>query len=57
MEISMMLLMCVYAGVACVLLMIYLMFTSLWLIPVLYISWQIYDWQTPERGRPMTTTL
>uniref|UniRef100_A0A672MZR0 Acyltransferase n=1 Tax=Sinocyclocheilus grahami TaxID=75366 RepID=A0A672MZR0_SINGR len=39
-----------FLGVACLLLMIYLMFTSLWLIPTLYFSWQIYDWHTPERG-------
>ncbi|XP_048044092.1 2-acylglycerol O-acyltransferase 3b isoform X1 [Megalobrama amblycephala] len=39
-----------FLGVSCLLLMIYLMFTSLWLIPILYFSWQLYDWQTPERG-------
>uniref|UniRef100_A0A671NVL2 Acyltransferase n=1 Tax=Sinocyclocheilus anshuiensis TaxID=1608454 RepID=A0A671NVL2_9TELE len=39
-----------FLGTACLLLMIYLMFTSLWLIPTLYFSWQIYDWHTPERG-------
>lgn len=47
---------CVYAGTACLLFMIYLMFTSLWLIPTLYFSWQIYDWHTPERGQPITKT-
>ncbi|XP_052413402.1 diacylglycerol O-acyltransferase 2 isoform X2 [Carassius gibelio] len=39
-----------FLGTACLLLMIYLMFTSLWLIPTLYFSWQFYDWHTPERG-------
>ena len=38
------------AGVLCVLLMVYLMFTSLWILPILYLSWQILDWHTPERG-------
>uniref|UniRef100_A0A8C1WIN5 Acyltransferase n=1 Tax=Cyprinus carpio TaxID=7962 RepID=A0A8C1WIN5_CYPCA len=39
-----------FLGTACLLLMIYLMFTSLWLFPTLYFTWQIYDWHTPERG-------
>ncbi|XP_056314286.1 2-acylglycerol O-acyltransferase 3b [Danio aesculapii] len=39
-----------FLGVACLLLMIYLMFTSLWIFPTLYFTWQIYDWYTPERG-------
>ena len=38
------------AGVLCLLLMVYLMFTSLWILPILYLSWQIFDWDTPERG-------
>ncbi|KAK5858334.1 hypothetical protein PBY51_002481 [Eleginops maclovinus] len=37
-------------GVACTLLMVYLMFTSLWPLPTLYFIWQVIDWQTPERG-------
>ncbi|XP_031428363.1 diacylglycerol O-acyltransferase 2-like isoform X1 [Clupea harengus] len=37
-------------GVLCLLLMVYLMFTSLWILPILYLSWQIFDWDTPERG-------
>ncbi|XP_034152627.1 diacylglycerol O-acyltransferase 2-like [Esox lucius] len=37
-------------GPACVLLMVYFMSTSLWLLPVLYFMWQLKDWHTPERG-------
>ncbi|XP_076130626.1 diacylglycerol O-acyltransferase 2-like isoform X1 [Alosa pseudoharengus] len=37
-------------GVTCLLLMTYLMFTSLWIIPALYFSWEVLDWHTPERG-------
>ncbi|XP_034147518.1 diacylglycerol O-acyltransferase 2-like [Esox lucius] len=37
-------------GPVCIGLMGYLMFTSLWLLPVLYLIWQLTDWQTPERG-------
>ena len=43
------------AGVLCVLLMVYLMFTSLWILPTLYLSWQILDWDTPERGTAPST--
>ncbi|XP_072549644.1 2-acylglycerol O-acyltransferase 3b [Salminus brasiliensis] len=39
-----------FMGVFCLLLMPYLMFTSLWPISALYFTWQIYDWRTPERG-------
>lgn len=39
-----------FLGVICVLLMTYLMFTSLWIIPALYFSWQVLDWNTPEQG-------
>ncbi|XP_062844273.1 2-acylglycerol O-acyltransferase 3b [Trichomycterus rosablanca] len=39
-----------FMGLSCLLLMLYLMFTSLWPIPTLYFTWQIYDWQTPHRG-------
>ncbi|KAI4888267.1 hypothetical protein NFI96_029004 [Prochilodus magdalenae] len=38
-------------GVFCLLLMLYLMFTSLWPIPTLYFTWQIYDWHKPERAQ------
>ncbi|XP_051958411.1 2-acylglycerol O-acyltransferase 3b isoform X2 [Xyrauchen texanus] len=41
-------------GVSCLLLMVYLMFTSLWPLPTLYFAWQIYDWYTPERGGRQT---
>ncbi|XP_068572380.1 2-acylglycerol O-acyltransferase 3b [Cebidichthys violaceus] len=37
-------------GVACIILMVCLMFTSLWPLPTLYLIWQVMDWQTPERG-------
>ncbi|KAG7484060.1 hypothetical protein MATL_G00045040 [Megalops atlanticus] len=37
-------------GVSCVLLMVYLMFTSLWLLPTVYMVWMVMDWDTPERG-------
>ncbi|XP_064409146.1 diacylglycerol O-acyltransferase 2-like, partial [Latimeria chalumnae] len=37
-------------GVLCSVLMIYLLFTSLWLLPVLYAAWLIFDWNTPEQG-------
>ncbi|NWR02089.1 DGAT2 acyltransferase, partial [Paradoxornis webbianus] len=37
-------------GTVSLLLLIYLLFTSLWLIPVLYLAWIILDWDTPEKG-------
>ncbi|TSL34516.1 Diacylglycerol O-acyltransferase 2 [Bagarius yarrelli] len=37
-------------AVACLVLMLYLMFTPLWPIPTLYFTWQFFDWDTPERG-------
>ncbi|XP_071023796.1 diacylglycerol O-acyltransferase 2-like isoform X3 [Oncorhynchus clarkii lewisi] len=37
-------------GLACIGLMVYLMFTSLWPLPTLYFIWQLKDWHTPERG-------
>ncbi|KAJ8266209.1 hypothetical protein GJAV_G00127740 [Gymnothorax javanicus] len=37
-------------GVSSLVLMVYLLFTSLWLIPVLYTIWMLTDWDTPERG-------
>ncbi|KAG5844768.1 hypothetical protein ANANG_G00166210 [Anguilla anguilla] len=40
-----------FMGVACTVLMVYLLFTSLWLFPVLYTIWMLIDWNTPERGR------
>uniref|UniRef100_A0AAY4EN75 Acyltransferase n=1 Tax=Denticeps clupeoides TaxID=299321 RepID=A0AAY4EN75_9TELE len=36
-------------GVACLGLLVYLMFTSYWLFPALYFTWQLLDWHTPER--------
>ncbi|XP_051540571.1 diacylglycerol O-acyltransferase 2-like isoform X4 [Myxocyprinus asiaticus] len=43
-----------FLGVSCLLLMVYLMFTSLWPLPTLYFTWQIYDWHTPETGGRQT---
>ncbi|XP_003456853.1 2-acylglycerol O-acyltransferase 3b isoform X1 [Oreochromis niloticus] len=37
-------------GVACIILMVYLMFTSLWPLSALYFVWLVMDWHTPERG-------
>ncbi|KAM4620066.1 2-acylglycerol O-acyltransferase 3b [Polymixia lowei] len=37
-------------GVACIVLMVCLMFTSLWPLSTLYFIWLVKDWQTPERG-------
>lgn len=39
------------AGVACIILTVYLMFTSLWPLSTLYFIWLVMDWQTPERGK------
>lgn len=38
------------AGVGCLVLMVYLTFTSLWPISTLYFIWLVKDWRTPERG-------
>nr|XP_015196008.1 PREDICTED: 2-acylglycerol O-acyltransferase 3 [Lepisosteus oculatus] len=37
-------------GISCTILMLYLIFTSLWLLSVLYFIWMVIDWDTPERG-------
>ncbi|MBN3312695.1 DGAT2 acyltransferase, partial [Atractosteus spatula] len=37
-------------GISCTVLMLYLIFTSLWLLSVLYFIWMVIDWDTPERG-------
>ncbi|XP_069001705.1 2-acylglycerol O-acyltransferase 3b [Embiotoca jacksoni] len=42
-------------GAACIILMVYLMFTSLWPLSALYFVWLVMDWQTPERGGRRTT--
>ena len=43
-----------FLGIVCLLLTVYLCFTQLYFIPLLYIIWFIYDRQTPERGgRPL----
>ncbi|KAK2828501.1 hypothetical protein Q5P01_019535 [Channa striata] len=39
-----------FLGVACYILMVYLMFTSLWPLCTLYFIWLVSDWHTPERG-------
>ncbi|XP_020564592.1 diacylglycerol O-acyltransferase 2 [Oryzias latipes] len=45
-----------FLGVGCIILMVYLMFTSLWPLPTLYFVWLVVvDWQTPERGGRGTT--
>ncbi|KAM9333114.1 2-acylglycerol O-acyltransferase 3b [Pholidichthys leucotaenia] len=44
-----------FLGVACIILMVYLMFTSLWPLPTLYFLWLVMDWQTPERGGRRTS--
>ncbi|KAF7688879.1 hypothetical protein HF521_013686 [Silurus meridionalis] len=41
-------------AVSCLVLMIYLMFTPLWPIPTLYFTWQLVDWDSPERGFKQT---
>lgn len=43
-----------FLGVSCSILMVYLMFTSLWPLSTLYFTWLVLDWHTPERGgRPV----
>ncbi|XP_029304456.1 2-acylglycerol O-acyltransferase 3b [Cottoperca gobio] len=42
-------------GVSCMILMVYLMFTSLWPLSTLCFIWLVIDWQTPERGGRKTT--
>ncbi|XP_015266838.1 PREDICTED: diacylglycerol O-acyltransferase 2-like [Gekko japonicus] len=37
-------------GTVFLLLLIYLLFTSFWPIPALYLTWLIFDWDTPEKG-------
>ncbi|XP_077448167.1 2-acylglycerol O-acyltransferase 3b isoform X1 [Stigmatopora argus] len=39
-----------FLGVTCMVLMVALMFTSMWLLPTLYFIWLVIDWQTPEKG-------
>lgn len=39
-----------FLGVACIILMVYLMFTSLWPLATLSFIWLVKDWKTPERG-------
>ncbi|XP_073335619.1 2-acylglycerol O-acyltransferase 3b [Pagrus major] len=42
-------------GLSCIILMVYLMFTSLWPLSTLYFIWLVMDWETPERGGRRTT--
>lgn len=44
-----------FLGVASIILMVYLMFTSLWPLSALSFVWLVMDWQTPERGGRRTT--
>ncbi|XP_053572087.1 diacylglycerol O-acyltransferase 2 [Bombina bombina] len=37
-------------GISFTIILLYLMFTSYWLISVTYFTWLIVDWSTPERG-------
>ncbi|XP_010017113.1 PREDICTED: diacylglycerol O-acyltransferase 2-like, partial [Nestor notabilis] len=37
-------------GIVSLLFLIYLVFTSFWPIPALYLAWIIFDWDTPEKG-------
>ncbi|KFV64584.1 Diacylglycerol O-acyltransferase 2, partial [Dryobates pubescens] len=37
-------------GTVSLVVLIYLLFTSFWPIPVLYLAWIIFDWDTPEKG-------
>ncbi|KAM9348031.1 2-acylglycerol O-acyltransferase 3b [Symphorus nematophorus] len=46
-----------FLGVACIILMVCLMFTSLWPLPALYFIWLVKDWQTPERGGRRKTAV
>ncbi|KAM6983422.1 2-acylglycerol O-acyltransferase 3b [Tautogolabrus adspersus] len=39
-----------FLGLVCSVLMVYLMFTSLWPLSTLYFIWLVLDWHTPERG-------
>uniref|UniRef100_A0A672JTL9 Acyltransferase n=1 Tax=Salarias fasciatus TaxID=181472 RepID=A0A672JTL9_SALFA len=39
-----------FFGLTCSILMVYLMFTSLWPLSALYFVWLVLDWDTPERG-------
>ncbi|XP_054482230.1 2-acylglycerol O-acyltransferase 3b [Anoplopoma fimbria] len=44
-----------FLGVASIILMVCLMFTSWWPLSTLYFIWLVMDWQTPERGGRKTT--
>ncbi|XP_071317549.1 2-acylglycerol O-acyltransferase 3b [Trachinotus anak] len=46
-----------FLGVACYVLIVYLMFTSLWPLSTLYFIWLVMDWQTPERGGRRTLAV
>ncbi|XP_041808669.1 LOW QUALITY PROTEIN: 2-acylglycerol O-acyltransferase 3b [Chelmon rostratus] len=46
-----------FLGVACIILTVYLMFTSLWPLSTLYFIWLVMDWQTPERAGRRTTSV
>ncbi|XP_075876576.1 2-acylglycerol O-acyltransferase 3b isoform X3 [Nelusetta ayraudi] len=39
-----------FLGLACIFLMVYLMFTSLWPLSALSFMWLVVDWNTPEKG-------
>lgn len=39
-----------FLGLSCIIVMVYLMFTSLWPLSALYFMWLVMDWRTPEKG-------
>uniref|UniRef100_A0A673C0J8 Acyltransferase n=1 Tax=Sphaeramia orbicularis TaxID=375764 RepID=A0A673C0J8_9TELE len=49
------LLICPISGLSCIILLVCLMFTSLWPLSTLCFVWLVIDWQTPERGGRRTT--
>ncbi|XP_030010382.1 2-acylglycerol O-acyltransferase 3b [Sphaeramia orbicularis] len=44
-----------FLGLSCIILLVCLMFTSLWPLSTLCFVWLVIDWQTPERGGRRTT--
>lgn len=46
-----------FLGLSCIILSVYLMFTSLWPLPTLYFLWLVKDWRTPERGGRRSTSM
>lgn len=40
-------------GVACSIIFMYIFCTDCWLISVLYFTWLVFDWNTPQKGKGM----